>query len=250
VTFNIEKAYLLWDSNWWSGCQFYWCAFDAIPCQKHGHSGDHAGIAVTASVATLRMLWRVISVAWPREEPTHAPENSSVTWLLLSCECHWSCKLIGHLTINLRLNPHLKLSEHKNWWWVVSVLHSHSTNMLTSWNAQAFNYWQVGLWDLYDYRCTCLLDERKKCEVRIPQRLLNVWWRTAENLWYLHLLVVLIPCCAAKHTKGLHKILKTGTCGVHGDESGQKHSWHSRIFTWGSAHLINQSGMDGTPPRG
>jgi len=51
---------------------------------------------------------------------------------------------------------------------------------------------------MYDYRCTCLLDKRKKCEVGIPQRLLNVWWHAAENLRYLHFLVVY---CAAKHTE-------------------------------------------------
>jgi len=53
-----------------------------------------------------------------------------------------------------------------------------------------------------EYRCTCLLDKRKKCEVRIPQRLLNVWWHTTENLWYLYLLVFLIPYCTDKYTKG------------------------------------------------
>ena len=38
--------------------------------------------------------------------------NSSVLWWLSSCEGHWSYKLIGHSTIKLKLNPHLKLSEH------------------------------------------------------------------------------------------------------------------------------------------
>jgi len=46
-----------------SGWQIYLCALDAMPYQKHGHSGDHAGIPVTASVATPGKLWRVISVA-------------------------------------------------------------------------------------------------------------------------------------------------------------------------------------------
>jgi len=75
---------------------------------------------------------------------------------------------------------------------------------------------------MYDYRCTCLLDKRKKCEVGIPQRLLNVWWHAAENLRYLHFLVVY---CAAKHTEeSQENTVKTGTCSVRGDESGQKHS--------------------------
>jgi hypothetical protein len=55
VTSNTEKEYLLQHSNR-LGVSVYLRAFDAMPCQKHGHSGDRAEIAVAASVATLQML--------------------------------------------------------------------------------------------------------------------------------------------------------------------------------------------------
>ena len=92
---------------------------------------------------------------------------------------------------------------------------------------------------MYDYRCTCLLDKRKKCEARIPQRLLNVWWHTAENLWYLHLLVVLIPYCVVKHKKGAHQIIfETATCGVRGVVVSQDRSIHDTVvYSPGVLHI-------------